>query len=82
MNGEIEYDDGAIGRGSNDWSLVDPQGRIRKDGEQYVVAFGRHKGKEISQIISQDPSYLNWLLSPKGIEDDATRELIRTQYSL
>ncbi|MEZ7994418.1 MAG: exonuclease domain-containing protein [Candidatus Poseidoniaceae archaeon] len=82
INGEIKSDASAIGRGINDLSLVDPQGRIRKDGEQYVVAFGRHKGKEISQIISQDPSYLNWLLSPKGIEDDATRELIRTQYSL
>jgi hypothetical protein len=82
VNGEIKSDASAIGRGIDDLSLVDPQGRIRKDGEQYVVAFGRHKGKEISQIINEDPGYLNWLLSPKGIEDDATRELIRTQYSL
>ena len=82
VNGEIKSDASVIGRGIDDLGLVDPQGRIRKDGEQYVVAFGRHKGKEISQIISEDPGYLNWLLSPKGIEDDATRELIRNQYSL
>ena len=56
-NGEIKSDASVIGRGIDDLSLVDPQGRIRKDGEQYVVAFGRHRGKEISQIINEDCNY-------------------------
>jgi hypothetical protein len=82
INGEIKSDASVLGRGINDLSLVDPQGKIRRDGDQFIVAFGRHKGEDISQIKNDDPQYLNWLLSPKGIEDEATRELIRTQYSL
>ncbi|MDG1546755.1 MAG: hypothetical protein P8Q55_05140, partial [Candidatus Poseidoniaceae archaeon] len=82
INGEIKTDASVLGRGISDLSLVDPQGKIRRDGDQFIVAFGRHKGKDISQIIVDDADYLNWLLSPKGIEDDSTRELIRTQYSL
>ena len=82
INGEIKSDASVLGRGISDLSLVDPQGKIRRDGDQFIVAFGRHKGKDIGQIIADDANYLNWLLSPKGIEDDSTRELIRTQYSL
>ena len=82
INGEIKSDASVLGRGINDLSLVDPQGKIRRDGDQFIVAFGRHKGEDISQIKNDDPQYLNWLLSPKGIEDEATRDLIRNQYSL
>lgn len=82
MNGEIKSDASAIGRGINDLGLVDPQGRIRRDDQQLILAFGRHKGKDIEQIKNEDASYLNWLLSPKGIEDEATRDLIRSQYCL
>jgi hypothetical protein len=61
-----------------DLELVDNLGKIRKDGHQMILAFGRHKGRDIKEIQFEDPRYIHWLLSAKGIEDESAREVIRT----
>ena len=56
---------------------LDSLGKIRINDGHYVLAFGRHKGRHISEIQNIDPKYISWLLSPKGIEDEDAREAIR-----
>jgi DNA polymerase III epsilon subunit-like protein len=77
VHGEGNSDASELGRGLNDLETVDSLGKIRRDGAHYVVSFGRHKGKHISEIQTADPSYVGWLLSPKGIECEETRNLMR-----
>lgn len=77
VHGEGDSDASELGRGLNDLETVDSLGKIRRDGAHYVVSFGRHKGKHISEIQTVDPSYVGWLLSPKGIECEETRNLMR-----
>ena len=77
VHGNISSDATNLGRGLGDLELVDQLGKIRKDGEQMILAFGRHKGRDIREIYSEDPRYIHWLLSAKGIEDSAAREAIQ-----
>ena len=42
-----------------------------------ILAFGRHKGRDVQEIYNEDPRYINWLLSPKGIEDENGRGKVR-----
>jgi hypothetical protein len=42
-----------------------------------VLAFGRHKGRHLSEVQAEDPRYIHWLLSPKGIEDVEAREKVK-----
>ena len=78
VHGNITSDATDLGRGLGDLELVDNLGKIRKDGNQMVLAFGRHKGRDIKEIHFEDPRYIHWLLSAKGIEDESAREVIRT----
>ena len=82
VHGNVATDATDLGRGLGDLELVDKLGKIRKDGEQIILAFGRHKGRDIKEIHFEDPRYIHWLLSAKGIEDDAAREIIRTYIGL
>ena len=42
-----------------------------------IVAFGRHRGKDLKTIFNEDPRYVDWLLSPNGVEDSNAREKMR-----
>lgn len=77
VHGNISSDASVLGRGLNDLEMVDKLGKIRKDGAQMVLAFGRHKGSDIKKIHFEDPGYIHWLLSAKGIDDDECRGIIR-----
>lgn len=77
IHGKSVTDDSNLGRGLNDLEMLDPLGKIRIDDGHYIVAFGRHRGRHLSEVAQLDPSYINWLLSPSGIEDENTREILR-----
>lgn len=77
VHGDRNKDASALGRGLNDLRPVDALGKIRDDGGGFIVAFGRHRGRYVAELVEHDPAYLSWLLSPKGIECDETRALLR-----
>ena len=77
VHGESKGDDSNLGRGLSDLEMLDSLGKIRIDGGHYVLAFGRHKGRHVSEISKIDPKYISWLLSPKGIEDEKAREILK-----
>ena len=43
-----------------------------------VLAVGRHRGRHLEELNELDPRYLDWLLSPNGIEDVEAIESIKT----
>ena len=77
MHGDSKTEDSNLGRGLEDLEMLDSLGKIRINDGHYVLAFGRHRGRHISEIQKIDPNYISWLLSPKGIEDEEAREEIR-----
>lgn len=77
VHGDSRKDESNLGRGLEDLDMLDSLGKIRIDDGHYVLAFGRHKGRHVSEIQNLDPKYISWLLSPKGIEDEDAREAIR-----
>ena len=76
-HGDLKQDASEIGRGLNDLEPVDRGGRIRRDGCDLVLAFGRHRGRTVKEVASMDSGYINWLLSPNGIDDADAREVIK-----
>ena len=65
-----------LGPQLDDLELVDPNGMVRRDGAHMVLAVGRHRGRHLEELNALDPRYLQWLLSPNGIEDtDAVNEI-------
>ena len=81
INGEVRKDESELGRSLGDLDAFDEQGRIRIDDGVYIVAFGRHRGKDLVTIAKEDPRYLDWLLSPNGIEDEKARGTLRDYIS-
>ncbi|MBT04424.1 MAG: hypothetical protein CMA92_01460 [Euryarchaeota archaeon] len=77
VHGDSKTEDSNLGRGLEDLEMLDSLGKIRINDGHYVLAFGRHRGRHISEIQKIDPKYISWLLSPKGIEDEEAREEIR-----
>jgi DNA polymerase-3 subunit epsilon len=59
--------------GQND--LVDLAGRIRKNkaGEP-TFAFGKHKGKTVSQVFKQESSYFDWMM--RGDFPEQTKRIL------
>ena len=76
INGEVRKDESELGRALSDLQSLDSNGRIKIDGEAYILAFGRHRGKDLLAVEREDPQYVNWLTSPKGIEDELARQKI------
>ena len=76
INGEVRKDESELGRALSDLQSLDNNGRIKIDGESYILAFGRHRGKDLLAVEREDPQYVNWLTSPKGIEDESARQTI------
>jgi len=70
-----------LGRSLDDLPLVDTGGKIRKDGDQFILAFGRHRGVDVRVVATEDPSYFHWMMSPKCIDEDEVREILRDYIS-
>ena len=77
ISGEGRKDESELGRALTDLDSLDKNGRIRIDEGAYIVAFGRHRGKDLQSIEREDPRYIDWLISPNGIEDEHARETLR-----
>ena len=76
ISGEVRKDESELGRALTDLESLDKNGRIRIDEGAYILAFGRHRGKDLQSIEREDPRYGDWLISANGIEDDAAREIL------
>jgi DNA polymerase-3 subunit epsilon len=50
------------------YPYLDGEGKLKAEGEQIVVCFGKHEGRTIQDIASDDPSYLDWVASEIGGE--------------
>ena len=77
ITGDARKDESELGRSLSDLDSLDEGGRIRVDNGNYIIAFGRHRGKDITSIEKEDPRYIDWLLSPKGLEDESAKETLR-----
>lgn len=65
-----------LGRGYDDLIPIDSRGRLRRDGGNVILAFGRHRGSTLQQVWKNDPPYVDWLLSPAGgVEPEIATEL-------
>jgi hypothetical protein len=77
VHGNVSAESSDLGRGLSDLTPVDALGKIRIDDGHMVLAFGRHKGRHLREVQFEDPRYIQWLLSPKGIEDDDARQQVK-----
>ena len=68
---------GSLGRGYDDLEPFDSDGKIRIDGENLILAFGRHRGLSLNQVAKDDASYLHWMMSGNGPLKDADRGKLR-----
>ena len=63
---------GSIGQNAMGPSLDDLEpilgsgGRLRRDGERVVLAFGKHKARDLLIVANEEPGYIRWLCSPAG----------------
>ena len=44
-----------------DW--IDDEGKLIQSDQGPFIAFGKHNGKLLKDIVESDPDYLGWLLS-------------------
>ena len=77
VHGDGAGDASELGRGINDLEPLDSLGKIRIDGDSFVISFGRHRGRALKEIQNNDPSYIGWLLSPNGLECTETKDRIK-----
>tara|TARA_B100001250_G_scaffold333322_1_gene298945 strand:- start:54 stop:863 length:810 start_codon:yes stop_codon:yes gene_type:complete len=67
-----------LGPGLDDLEPVEGTGgRLRRNGEQIIICFGKHKSREIRVIAQEDPGYIRWLCSPASPLNTDAKELIR-----
>ncbi len=69
-----------LGRDYADLEPLDKRGRLRIDGCDVVLVFGRHRGRTIEEVYTNDKSYFDWLLSPSGGLDDDAIEYVRNRF--
>ncbi|MGB1589153.1 MAG: exonuclease domain-containing protein [Candidatus Poseidoniaceae archaeon] len=81
IHGDIKKDENQLGRSLQDLEPFDSHGRIRIEDGNYILSFGRNKGKTLKVVQSEDPGYLNWLLNGNGIEDVEAREKLKKIFS-
>jgi DNA polymerase-3 subunit epsilon len=43
-----------------DW--IDPDGKLRWDGDVPVLNFGNHRGVPLAELVRDERSYLQWVL--------------------
>lgn len=77
--GRIENDMASINRLSVN-RVVDLAGRMVYKGNQVIFNFGKHKGKEVSQVLRDEPSFYDWMM--KGdFSLDTKRKLTQIKLS-
>jgi hypothetical protein len=55
-------------------------GRLRLSDDGVVIAFGKHKGRTLSELEKLDSRYVDWLLSPSSpIPSKIVSEFVRNQ---
>jgi len=81
IHGDIKKDENQLGRSLQDLEPFDSHGRIRIEDGNYILSFGRNKGKTLKVVQHEDPGYLNWLLNGNGIEDVEAREKLKQIFS-
>jgi DNA polymerase-3 subunit epsilon len=59
--GVIENDMASINRLSVN-RMVDLAGRMVYKGNQVVFNFGKHRGKEVSHVLKEEPSFYDWVM--------------------
>ena len=69
-----------LGRDYNDLIPLDSRGRLRVDGSDIVLAFGRHRGRTIEEVHNNDKSYFDWLISPSGGLNEEAIQTIRQRF--
>ncbi|HHX69673.1 MAG TPA: hypothetical protein GX708_16705 [Gallicola sp.] len=47
----------------------DTKMETKEEAENYIITFGKHKGKTLKEIDETDPSYLDWLLDYEKADD-------------
>ena len=68
----------ALGPGLDDLEPIEGTGgRLRKNGQQIIICFGKHKSRNILAVAKEDPSYIRWLCSPASPLNNDARNLIR-----
>ena len=81
IHGDTKIGEDELGRSLLDLEPFDKNGRIRIEDGSYILSFGRHKGKTITIILSEDPGYIDWLFSGNGLEDVDAREQLKEIFS-
>lgn len=72
----LELPEQELGPGIDDLPILDSNGRLRRSGNDIVLAFGRHKGKTIQEIKSVDEKYLHWIInSDKQMNENIITEI-------
>jgi DNA polymerase-3 subunit epsilon len=75
VTGDGAPDASELGRGLNDLEPLDAMGKILRDGEHLVMAFGRHRGRYLKEVQANDPGYIGWLLN--DLECESTKDDIK-----
>lgn len=47
---------------------IDAGGKLKWDGDQVVICFGKHEGETIKDLEEKDPGYLDWIIREIGGE--------------
>ena len=70
-----------LGPGMQDLEPVTgANGRLRLSDDGVVIAFGKHKGRTLSELEKLDSRYVDWLLSPSSpIPSKIVSEFVRNQ---
>lgn len=56
-----------------DW--VDRTGRLKWDGDEILINFGKKKGKSLRELVKTDPNYLKWIIRSEFPRD--MQEVVR-----
>jgi DNA polymerase-3 subunit epsilon len=43
------------------FATPDLMGKFRRAGDDLVFAFGKHRGRRLSDVAASDPDYLRWM---------------------
>ena len=82
VHGDDAKDATELGRGLNDLEPLDAMGKVRRDGDELVLSFGRHRGRYLREIHANDPAYVTWLLSPNGLDCLEAKEVVQRHLDL
>ncbi|MDD5306998.1 MAG: 3'-5' exonuclease [Deltaproteobacteria bacterium] len=64
----------AIDKSMRNPEHVDRRGKLRWQDGEIAVAFGRHKGRTLKYLASEEPDYIRWMID-SGVAPDAEKIL-------